>query len=66
MKLSDYIFIKGSEHEEESIQRDPDRDYCKAVANGQTVVQITSEHGICEATFCNWWQRYGGFRIKNG
>jgi len=32
--------------------------------NGQTVVQITREHGISEATFYNWRQRYGGMEVS--
>lgn len=36
----------------------------KQQQNGQTVVQITREHGISEATFYNWRQRYGGMEVS--
>lgn len=32
--------------------------------NGQTVAQITREHGISEATFYNWRAKYGGMQIS--
>ncbi|WP_460963253.1 transposase, partial [Spirosoma litoris] len=28
--------------------------------SGQTIAQITREHGISEATFYNWRAKYGG------
>ncbi|GAB3948187.1 hypothetical protein GCM10028805_21950 [Spirosoma harenae] len=31
--------------------------------NGQTIAQITHEHGICEATFYNWRAKYGGMQV---
>lgn len=31
---------------------------------GQTVVQIAREHGISEATFYNWKQKYGGMEVS--
>ncbi len=31
---------------------------------GQTVVQIAREHGISEATFYNWRQKYGGMEAS--
>ena len=36
----------------------------KQQQNGQTVVQIIREHGISEATFYNWRQRYGGMEVS--
>jgi putative transposase len=32
--------------------------------SGQTVVQITREHGISEATFYNWRAKYGGMQVS--
>lgn len=32
---------------------------------GQTVVQIAREHGISEATFYNWRQKYGGMEASD-
>lgn len=32
--------------------------------NGQTVAQITREHGISEATFYNWRAKYGGMQVS--
>ncbi|GAB4030412.1 transposase [Spirosoma jeollabukense] len=32
--------------------------------SGQTVAQITREHGISEATFYNWRAKYGGMQIS--
>lgn len=32
--------------------------------NGQTVAQITREHGVSEATFYNWKAKYGGMQIS--
>jgi putative transposase len=32
----------------------------KELDMGKTVEQITREHGISEAAFCKWRQRYGG------
>lgn len=32
--------------------------------SGQTVTQITREHGISEATFYNWRAKYGGMQIS--
>jgi len=31
---------------------------------GQTVAQITREHGISEATFYNWRAKYGGMQVS--
>ena len=31
---------------------------------GQTVAQITREHGVSEATFYNWKAKYGGMHIS--
>lgn len=31
---------------------------------GQTVAQITREHGISEATFYNWRAKYGGIQVS--
>jgi putative transposase len=36
----------------------------KQQQNGQTVVQIAREHGISEATFYNWKQKYGGMEAS--
>lgn len=36
----------------------------KQQQNGQTVVQIAHEHGISEATFYNWRQKYGGMEAS--
>ncbi len=36
----------------------------KQQQNGQTVVQIAREHGISEATFYNWKQKYGGMEVS--
>lgn len=36
----------------------------KQQQNGQTVVQIAREHGISEATFYNWRQKYGGMEAS--
>ena len=32
--------------------------------SGQTVTQITREHGISEATFYNWRAKYGGIQVS--
>jgi len=32
--------------------------------NGQTVAQITREHGVSEATFYNWKAKYGGMQVS--
>jgi putative transposase len=32
--------------------------------SGQTVAQITREHGVSEATFYNWKAKYGGMQIS--
>ena len=32
--------------------------------SGQTVAQITREHGVSEATFYNWKARYGGMQVS--
>ncbi len=32
--------------------------------SGQTVNQITREHGISEATFYNWRAKYGGMQVS--
>ena len=32
--------------------------------SGQTVAQITREHGVSEATFYNWKTKYGGMQIS--
>ncbi|WP_338874883.1 transposase [Spirosoma sp. SC4-14] len=32
--------------------------------SGQTVAQITREHGISEATFYNWRAKYGGIQVS--
>ena len=31
--------------------------------SGQTVAQITREHGVSEATFYNWKSKYGGMQV---
>jgi putative transposase len=31
--------------------------------NGQTVAQISREHGISEATFYTWKSKYGGMQV---
>ena len=31
--------------------------------SGQTVAQIIREHGVSEATFYNWKQKYGGMNV---
>ena len=31
--------------------------------SGQTVAQISREHGISEATFYGWKQKYGGMQV---
>ena len=36
----------------------------KQQESGQTVAQIVREHGISEATFYNWKQRYGGMSVS--
>ncbi|PHK24349.1 transposase [Nostoc linckia z15] len=36
----------------------------KQQQSGQTVVQIAREHGISEATFYNWKQKYGGMEAS--
>lgn len=36
----------------------------KQQQGGQTVVQIAREHGISEATFYNWKQKYGGMEVS--
>jgi len=36
----------------------------KQQESGQTVAQIVREHGISEATFYNWKQRYGGMAVS--
>lgn len=33
--------------------------------NGQTVAQISREHGISEATFYNWKAKYGGMQVSD-
>jgi putative transposase len=32
--------------------------------SGQTVAQITREHGVSEATFDNWKAKYGGMQVS--
>ena len=32
--------------------------------SGQTVAQITREHGVSEATFYNWKTKYGGLQVS--
>lgn len=32
--------------------------------SGQTIIQITREHGISEATFYNWRAKYGGMQVS--
>ena len=32
--------------------------------SGQTVAQITREHGVSEATFYNWKAKYGGIQVS--
>lgn len=32
--------------------------------SGQTVAQITREHGVSEATFYNWKAKYGGMQVS--
>lgn len=32
--------------------------------SGQTVAQITREHGVSEATFYNWKAKYGGLQVS--
>lgn len=32
--------------------------------SGQTVTQISREHGISEATFYNWKAKYGGMQVS--
>lgn len=32
--------------------------------SGQTVVQISREHGLSEATFYNWKAKYGGMQVS--
>ena len=32
--------------------------------SGQTVAQITREHGVSEATFYNWKSKYGGMQVS--
>ena len=32
--------------------------------NGQTVAQISREHGVSEATFYNWKAKYGGMQVS--
>jgi putative transposase len=32
--------------------------------SGQTIAQITREHGISEATFYNWKTKYGGMQVS--
>ncbi len=32
--------------------------------SGQTVTQITRQHGISEATFYNWRAKYGGMQVS--
>ena len=32
--------------------------------SGQTVTQISREHGVSEATFYNWKAKYGGMQIS--
>ena len=32
--------------------------------SGQTITQITREHGISEATFYNWRAKYGGMQVS--
>lgn len=36
----------------------------KQQQGGQTVVHIAREHGISEATFYNWKQKYGGMEVS--
>ena len=36
----------------------------KQQQSGQTVVQIAREHGVSEATFYNWKQKYGGMEAS--
>ena len=31
--------------------------------SGQTVAQITRQHGVSEATFYNWKAKYGGMQV---
>ena len=31
---------------------------------GQTVAQISREHGVSEATFYNWKAKYGGMQVS--
>lgn len=32
--------------------------------SGQTVTQISREHGVSEATFYNWKAKYGGMQVS--
>lgn len=32
--------------------------------SGQTVAQITREHGVSDATFYNWKAKYGGMKVS--
>ena len=32
--------------------------------SGQTVAQISREHGVSEATFYNWKAKYGGMQVS--
>ena len=32
--------------------------------SGQTLAQITREHGVSEATFYNWKAKYGGMQVS--
>lgn len=36
----------------------------KQQASGQTVAQISREHGVSEATFYNWKAKYGGMQVS--
>lgn len=37
----------------------------KQQENGQTVAQISREHGISEATFYAWKAKYGGMQVSD-
>jgi putative transposase len=67
MELSDYIFIKGKEHEEESIQRGPDRGHSKAAAKRANCCPDypwtwNQRSHFLQLAAAIW--RHGGFRVE--
>jgi putative transposase len=64
MESSHYLLTKGKKNETNRFTEAQIVAILKQQNTGQTVVQIAREHGISEATFYNWRQKYGGMEAS--